>query len=129
MADIHTIQEGRELDALVAEKVMGITLVADPWDDHDYCYREDGELLSVAPYSTSIAAAWQVVEKLKNGSPVGVGFSTRISYWPADTGEEWIVSFGCNTYPDKGNRIVEATASTAPLAICRAALCVVTEER
>lgn len=43
-----TLKPGRELDALVAEKVMG------------------GEL---RPYSTDISAAWEVVEKYKWAEP------------------------------------------------------------
>jgi Phage ABA sandwich domain len=52
----------REIDRLVAEKVMGLKV-----DDFDFILDEkglrDGEL---ANYSTNIADAWKVVEKLRD---------------------------------------------------------------
>lgn len=46
----ETLQAGRELDALVAEKMFGLI-------------RDD-----INPFSTDISAAWQVVEKWKDAS-------------------------------------------------------------
>jgi len=61
--DIDKLEAGRELDALVAEKVMGITVI-----------RSCGEYLFVNPpiltpetvhrYSTDISAAWKVLRCL-----------------------------------------------------------------
>jgi hypothetical protein len=52
---------GRELDALVAERVLGLR-IDDAWFQHP-----DGRRVSsdgLPHYSTDIAAAWQVVDKL-----------------------------------------------------------------
>ena len=109
---------GRELDALVAERVMG--------------WHREGVLLwppdckrtkwvhgvSVPPYSTQMAFAWEVVEKLKERVLVIVGGG------PNDEGgcEDWyctVKSFGYRQFQDQEWSEV---ANTAPLAICRAAL-------
>ncbi len=69
---------GRELDALVAEKVMGLVLTCpvDPRFDHsvgtnrdgssakrNFCRWPDGKETWIPFYSTDIAAAWQVFNK------------------------------------------------------------------
>lgn len=94
------MEAGRELDALVAEKVMGWTGCRD------------------SPYSTDIVVAWRIIEKFgfmihptghgREGKPAG--------YWvgyPRD-GHSGLVG-------DMDNDTV-AFAETAPLAICLAAL-------
>jgi hypothetical protein len=109
---------GRELDALVAEKVMGWTDIHPcPEDD----MREYGEDLwgrqpgsahnqqNVPYYSTDIAAAWRIFEKMhghveRRGHPV--------------PGEEWLAQMWF------GGQGANAYASTAPLALCLAALAV-----
>lgn len=60
------MKPGRELDALIAEKVMGF------WDTHAAQYGET----PVPPYSTDIAAAWQVTEKFE-----GVNVLTHKNGW------------------------------------------------
>ena len=74
---------GKELDALIHKKVM----------------ESSGHVLN---YSSSIAAAWQVVEKL--GLKVG------------KNGRDWMAQ----NYWDQST--VVSVATTASLAICRAAL-------
>lgn len=59
---------------------------------------------NVLPYSTDIAAAWEVVEKFAG----------------AKLEHEYLEIFRCEL--DCGGASVHATASTAPLAICLAAL-------
>ena len=60
------MKPGRELDELVAKKVMG------------YKYK-------VLEYSTDIAAAWEVVEKMKdNGYEIIINVNTceiKMTYW------------------------------------------------
>ncbi len=81
------MKPGRELDSLVAAKVMGI--------EHP------------APYSTSIEAAWEVVEKLKaNGEGI------RLIYHYG----HWNVLFEHEDY------CYNSPAESAPHAICLAAL-------
>jgi hypothetical protein len=107
-----TMSAGRELDALVAKKVME-SVPCDKWRqftdypvlwvkntgecNHTGCYpSQEGPPY----YSTSIAAAWEVVEKM------------RFNVWCLCGSWEAGYPLG----PVRGN------ASTAPLAICRAAL-------
>ena len=75
----------REIDRLIAEKVMGKT-VCENQDDSDYCFeicsKEQEDPYSchgARKYSTDIAAAWEVVEKLKKE-----GFVINIG-----NGQEW----------------------------------------
>lgn len=53
---------GLELDELVATKVMGIHISKASFEDA--FFTEEGHQV-VKPYSTSIEAAWQVVDKFK----------------------------------------------------------------
>lgn len=97
-----TLKAGRELDALVAEKVMGLDV------------RQGGYAGGIGqhlrPYSRDIGAAWEVVEKLE-----GKGFSYHI-----ETGEPGMVDAFFDT--DVDSPIFWAAAKTAPHAICLAAL-------
>lgn len=122
------LKPGRELDALVAEKVMGLKI---NWDETTPCplcgdvgrfcgarmwCSHDGWYYSqYKNYSTDIAAAWEVVEKLP--------FS----------GRPYIHLGLCDTYTDSPRWFVEVDldgpfkrvlvkADTAPHAICLAAL-------
>jgi hypothetical protein len=66
----NTQAPGRDLDVLVATKVMGWVRLDDGVDPHtsepfERWRRSDGSKYSGIPsYSTSIEAAWEVVEKL-----------------------------------------------------------------
>jgi hypothetical protein len=61
----HALKAERELDALVAEKVMGIAVeVIDGEPIAMFRPGYDYELGPVKPYSTDIAAAWELVETL-----------------------------------------------------------------
>jgi hypothetical protein len=139
--DIDTMEAGREMDALVAERVMGLTLRREEEDEsptHPYVYRwqrPDGSRICthtsfgfgwcgsrdeankcLPSYSTDIAAAWQVVEHFSKGKdmPVFVGMV-------GDSAEAKI-------YDTEGNPLMEPVhADTPALAICRAALKAVSE--
>jgi hypothetical protein len=116
---------GRELDALVAEKVMG-------WTSDLYAHSLMGEKVrlwlppppsdvahtadTLPRYSTDIAAAWEVVEKVS-----GPGLAFELvdvgSFNPGYTElPRWCASFG------DGNVVIAEEADTAPHAICLAAL-------
>jgi|SRR3990167_6605526 len=121
------MEAGRELDALVAEKVMGWHLVT----DYDYTPPEDqwhnaagfaavaagnklidGKTLRGWSPSTDIAAAWDLFVKL-----AAPPHRFYLSY-DAEDGElpaSWDVFEGSDWF-------LVASADTAPLAICRAAL-------
>ena len=98
----------RCLDALVAEKVMGWHDCEGYWEDDKVIHTGAGGWYP----STSISAAWEVVEKLGRAfsidciSFVGMNECTAIF---AAVGTSW-------------NDGAIGTAPTAPLAICRAAL-------
>lgn len=57
------MKPGRELDALIAENVMGLTKPKEdlPSWQHEYSGTKPFPL----PYSTDIAAAWEVLDTLK----------------------------------------------------------------
>lgn len=118
---------GRELDALVAEKVMGTEGIRTIQSlDHRGWHREPGtlgpsrdlgdgrtgrEAIQIPHYSTDIAHAWLVVEHINlfdNGTRLG-----------RDDNGAWVVMDWTND--------VLAKADTAPLALCLAALHVIAE--
>ena len=96
------MKAGRELDALVAEKVMGLT-------EEDWIAGPTG---LPRPYSTDIAAAWEVVEKLRGTHRpflLSHDFQDGFMKWPVV-----IVGFGAV--------VVHEGQYGAPHAICLAAL-------
>ena len=113
------ITAGRELDALVAEKIMGEA--PGPRDvevvhtiPHMGCVMVPYVPL---PYSTDIAAAWSVVEKL--------GLWCRVYYTP-----QWADHYSVSFTPEKMEALLgsmtqkdmRASGKTLPLAICLAGL-------
>ena len=107
------IKAGRELDALVAEKVMGWKSVdrADEKDGGDFygVTIRDGltAVYRVPLYSVDIAAAWEVVEKCSGPS-----------FWIERHPNAWQVCF----YELGDSHAKTGLASSAPWAICLAAL-------
>ena len=146
---IDNMEAGRELDAIVAEKVMGWHydsawdclippeqrakpnemwteweadddgLVRKPINENyvtGIVYTGDTQKIVLPYYSTDIADAWKVVERLDYKSHTNFSLYTIGANWFCFFKEEnvkmdysWV-----NEY--------EARADTAPLAICRAAL-------
>ena len=138
------MKAGRELDALVAEKVMGwewyaiigINVLVPPEhylrerpilatpgkhgaetdiDSYRFADSTQGRQMPiVARYSTDIAAAWQVVDELHKR-----GFCVGVS-----TLHDWKTKCECSVYyADMAERMVaNADAATASHAICLAAL-------
>lgn len=139
------MQAGRELDALVAEKAMGLNVTSHDWPccrepecgcleaalslEHAARFgnlynergpvfvAEDNPFPNVVPlFSTDIAAAWTVVEKLKAD---GFCFSL-INVLSSQEWEAGIHKVGVDKrFPGNGKW---ARASRAPHAICLAAL-------
>lgn len=100
----------REIDHAVAEHVMGIYFKKDPDDE------TPGILKSMCEhYSTDIAAAWLVAEKLVQEK---IYFEIHP---PLDIGEQWSVT-GYDGYNAERNSNADGEADTAPMAICLAAL-------
>jgi hypothetical protein len=114
------MKAGRELDALVAEKIFGLKF------DCERCRNE-----SLDSYSTDIAAAFEVVDAIgkriamESGVPK-LQFLTlsQLGYWSAG----YAASFGFPWFQDDqweqhaNDFSASAQAETAPLAICLAAL-------
>ena len=117
--EILNMPAGREMDALVAEKVMGWSRGTYHSDGVDYLRDPEGTShLNVPQYSTDIAAAWQVVEKIRTKYPV-IRISTGDlmgKYWQCHMADAWREV----SHEDDSDWF--ANAPTAPLAICRAAL-------
>lgn len=110
------MKAGRELDVLVAEKVMGYEQftheTGGPWwryPDGTDCAETETFFNSIA-FSTNTEAAWQVVEGIVGASKHGVFWDIRMSY------DGWSAVF----YRD--NEQFHARGETAPEAICLAAL-------
>lgn len=100
----------REIDAMVAEKAMGLRKDRVTPDWFEYA---DGSRGPAPEYSTDIAAAWQVVEKMRAG---GTCFSCGSPYkYPGIRDAPCWARFG-------GNMERPSPAMTVPYAICLAAL-------
>jgi len=117
---ILAMPAGPEMDALVAERVMGWTWEPGPYlQDPETPRRAHPQSTRNAPdpYSTNIAAAWLVVEKLNDKKIAEAGgdwsWPVEITYICDEGREGWCVQF-------QGRH--DAVAEPAPLAICRAAL-------
>lgn len=114
------MKAGRELDLLIAEKVMGLkiatvkgdlvspdTVVAgvndNPWRNH-----------GIKPYSTDIAAAWEVVEKMVASDKLVFNLTTQKL--------DGMTEFICILRLCEKSGYLKGTADTAPHAICLTAL-------
>jgi len=117
--EIMNMKPGRELDALVAEKVMGWKtnwLKTDWWEEiNPNTHRHKGLVKDFKP-STDIAAAWEVVEKMfeRGGCEIGC--------YGSKSGGKWFEVIVITM-----NGEVKVTAHTAHEAICKAALLAVME--
>jgi len=133
---ILAMDTGREFDYLVGEKVMNYSIYHYDKDHPDGCYymlvdenfesvtdevgwsvgerKTEKEAWKDCPnYSTDIAAAFEVVEKL-----TAAGYCFKLKYDP----RIYEQNFTAELKHLLGNVIYEAKAETAPHAICLAAL-------
>lgn len=110
--DVDSMLAGREMDKLIAEKVMGW---GDFWSDPNGVIlmgnppgnTVEDDRIEVPHYSTDIAAAWQIVE-----------YSLQQRGWGFHSLDEgWSASF----FVTGRTSLILSHADTAPLAICRAA--------
>lgn len=107
------MKPGRELDILIAEKVIGEKVIEldecngidNLWLSKNRGYRDYVELPC---YSTEIASAWEVVNKLILDS-----YDFNILVWKSGVN----VEVGCN-----GDLDIEIGSDSLPHAICLAAL-------
>lgn len=105
---------GRELDALIAERVMG-------WRTHkiaEAVWYMPSESNSITKEkwrpSTDIAAAMRVVEKMRER---GISFEASYTKW-SDGNWRWGVEFQSDDHTQDGNHY----GTSLPESICRAAL-------
>ena len=109
---MEEMQAGRKLDAIIAEKVMGLSYDRPQAEKYGAYYTDVVGQQEVKRYSTDIAAAWEVATKLK----------MTVSH----SGEKW----EAYSWEDAINHKIEygqptAVSNSAPHAICLAALKVV----
>lgn len=109
MTDLPT---GRELDALVAEKIMGFRYDGHNWGRGSEWWGCNCPNMGkpLPHYSADIAAAWQVVEHLAAQHTVTLMVDALDTQLVILDGDERL------------NYGIEGTGETMPLAICRAAL-------
>ena len=115
--DIDTMPAGREMDALVDIEIMGLDvcvckyvlewLYRLPFDSLDPCHQCGKPFAKHR--STSIAAAWEVVEKFRKEET------------PMEVTSGFFGPYSCRIASNHG-WLAMVQADTAPLAICRAAL-------
>jgi hypothetical protein len=142
--DINKLIAGPELDAIVAEKVMGIRM--------GQCENEELEAADAGmicpkcqacsisktnlvhdvvpkPYSTNIASAFEVAEKVglfkncRHLHEVRVGIQKGLQW--TRTGWDWVVE---QVLEPLDKNVIISRGETAALAICRAALSLAPEE-
>ena len=146
------LEAGRELDAMIAERVMGFVWPANRCPVCGWTYSSEAGVgrapfncsmrplpprraADPAPYSTDLVAAWTVVERLNaadwlvvvKSMPVDVPFSLDLDTDVRSIYRRAVVQLTDMRYA-KGAGLLHARhvpptfADTAPLAICRAAL-------
>jgi hypothetical protein len=103
---IKPILSGRELDLLVAEKVMEHKI-----DSFGFERTNDYDGTDLKNYSTDISAAWEVVEKIENYFEL-----TKIVIEPTKTKTIYTANILI------GNNSFRGHSQSAPHAICLAAL-------
>lgn len=138
-----SLEPGPELDALVAEKVMGWEHVIK--EDREYYLGDTtpgfsgrntywvkgyssfgvqiGECVLLPKFSTSIAAAWEVVEKLRTWDDgYRIGAYVGVEVWSPDRETETCCEVNIEWHAPAHVAEAGAIEATAPHAICLAAL-------
>ncbi len=143
--EILAMEAGKELDVLVAEKVMGhpmpdfipeaaldLYLAGSPIHYDSWtcvCRYDEGDIPKWVPdpYSTDISAAWRVVDKLteewtRENKPISIeviydcgSYETKIETWNEDK-QDW------------NEPIFSGSCEAAPEVICKAALIAINKE-
>lgn len=109
-------EPGPELDAEIARRVFGYEILPYRNADNSATFFADGALYRLTPgYSTDIAAAWQIVQKMHDD-----GWTVHLQCYtnPHDV-RGWSCTF---VRPGAMGAVAVSYFSQAPLAICRAAL-------
>lgn len=114
---VREMLAGREMDALIAERVMGWRLKRQEPAADDVWYEREGVTISIHEWkpSTEISDAWKVIEHRRSQD-----WWQEIRSAGGRTGN-WIVCTD-NAEDPEASRLTIWESPTAPLAICRAAL-------
>jgi hypothetical protein len=122
-------EAGPDLDVEVARRVLGERIGHyDAGDGTHYFIESFGLVREIPPFSTDLAAAWKVVEHLRDA-----GFLVRVVEHPESERrhEEPRLTWDARRHECLVEQTVRgvrrragAHASTVPLAICRAALAI-----
>lgn len=114
------MNDNDELDAAVATKIMGWTQVENTrhmglvgYPPNALADMKRGIRTDVPNYSTNIADAWTVVERMRE-----LGWICEVGN-DSESPDEWSADFTRDPYIENH---VWSYSATAPLAICRAAL-------
>lgn len=114
-------QAGRELDSVIAEKLMAYQCTCnEPPGVVDCPIHNKDDRNVLLPYSTDIASAWQVIERLQQLNHI-----THLEIYCGITQTAYAISA---TVRGAEGHSFYGGASTAPLAICRAALNLINAE-
>ena len=124
---IDEMPAGKEMDALLAEKVMGWGIEVNPIFEGGIGLQvSPGTTKAIAMFapSTDIAAAWEVagqLTKIQCGDDFYAFEITKKHYgwWVRVKHPLWM---GIHNELGKNHEMYQAHADTAPLAICRCAL-------
>ena len=121
MSDYDNMSAGAPMDVLVAEAIMGCNVLYGRCSctSRGYPHSLHGGPRAVKPYSTSMDAAWEVVEKIKDEHPDDP--ISRFCIGPA-TGGGWCACWEIEVEYDPSYCLTAAVSETAALAICRVAL-------
>jgi hypothetical protein len=116
-ANLDALPDGRETDHLIATVVMGWKRChhegCQPWSDGKYHRPEDNHRAVLLPrFSTDPAAAWCLIEK----------YMMTVSCLGSDGFSAYPSRRAIGLEPGTPRAPIHASASTGPLAICRAAL-------
>jgi len=113
MSNADELQAGRELDDLIAERVMG-------WTAPDgISWRDENGVRQVQNFSTRISAAWRVVTRVRKSKTAAFSLeclSPTDDYWQATFKGDLNMEKACYGW------LETAHADTECLAVCRAAL-------
>ncbi len=109
---------GRDLDALIAEKIMGFRAGPLGWEDGPHMQQTIYSYSNWSP-SRDIAAAWLVVEHIRAKTHL-VAFSL---YSPTEESDKWYAGFEKKYHGRNMENVYDLEfGDSAPLAICLAAL-------
>lgn len=105
MTETITITHDRQLDALIAERVLGVEVI---YELGNYYFKTENGGAWLYQYSTNIAAAWQVIKMFESNWEITVHYNPVLESWTCIL--------------QQSPQTCHAASNQLPLAICLAAL-------